>query len=706
MIDLHLNPQQKEAVEYDEGHLLVLAGAGSGKTRVLTAKIARLLREGTVKPGNILAMTFTNKAAREMGRRVSEMLGGRDLPRMGTFHSTCLWFLRREASRLGYVDNSTVYDGSDQKALLRKLLKKLSLSGGITVSAALSWISEKKSDLVSPEQALLEAVTGRQEAMANVYAVYQKTLSENRAFDFDDLLTCTLEGLRQNNDIREYYRSKFLRILVDEYQDTNLVQHLILKTLAGDSTCVTVVGDDDQAIYGWRGARVSNILDFPKDFPGARIVRLETNYRSTGSILRAADVLVSNNSNRHGKTLIPVLEMGEPVRVQPVASPSDEAEWSVRTALAFQASGTPLSRMAVLYRTNAQSREFEAACRRCGVAYEVVGAQRFFEREEIKDLVSYLRILVNPRDGESLARIINKPARGVGRKGEESFFQNFYREGVDCLTALARASDWPGITQRGAAALKELGAFLAGAARMVSRGDPAGEIVDHLLLSTGLQEQYNPEDPVEQSKLENIEEFRRFVAQYDVENSRGGLAGFLAEQCLLTSQDSYSEEGLALMTLHCAKGLEFDIVFIAGLEEGLLPHIRQNESAPSDLEEERRLLYVGMTRARTTLFLTTCMTRAMQGRYHCGPSRFLAEIAPALAEPQAPRPAMPCPTEPEGFKRGDVIRHPRYGRGMVLSARRRGAEWELSIDFGFDEPKTILTGYVPLTKERGRASQG
>lgn len=706
MIDLPLNPQQKEAVEYDEGNLLVLAGAGSGKTRVLTAKIARLLREGTVKPSGILAMTFTNKAAREMGRRVSEMLDGRDLPRMGTFHSTCLWFLRREATRLGYPDNCTVYDGSDQKALLRKLLKKLSLPGGITVSAAISWISRKKSDLVSPEQALSEASTGRQESMANVYAAYQKVLAENRAFDFDDLLTYTLDALRQNNDIREYYRSKFRRILVDEYQDTNLVQHMILKTLAGDSTRVTVVGDDDQAIYGWRGARVSNILDFPEDFPGTKIVRLETNYRSTGNILRAADILVANNRNRHGKTLVPVLEMGEPVSVQPVASPSDEAEWSVRTALAFQSSGIPLSRMAVLYRTNAQSREFEAACRRCGVAYEVVGAQRFFEREEIKDLVSYLRLLVNPRDGESLSRIINKPARGVGRKGEESFFQNLYREGIDCLTALSRAPEWPGITRQGGAALRELGKMLSGAARMVSRGDPAGEIVDSVLLSAGLAEQYNPDDASEQSKLENIEEFRRFVAQYDVENPRGGLPGFLAEQCLLTSQDSYSEQGLALMTLHCAKGLEFDVVFIAGLEEGLLPHIRQNESAPSDLEEERRLLYVGMTRARTNLFLTTCMCRAMQGRYHGGPSRFLREIAPAVSAPQPRAQSMPCPTESGGYARGDVIRHPRYGRGMVLEARRRGPEWELSIDFGFDEPKTILTGYVPLTKERGRAAEG
>lgn len=706
MIDLQLNPRQKEAVEYDEGHLLVLAGAGSGKTRVLTAKIARLLREGTVKPSAILAMTFTNKAAREMGRRVSDMLGGRDLPRMGTFHSTCLWFLRREADRLGYAHDCTVYDGSDQKALLRKLLKKMSLPGGISASAALSWISGKKGELVTPARALEEAATGRQESLANVYAAYQNALHDNRAFDFDDLLTYTLDALCQNSDIREYYRSRFLRILVDEYQDTNLVQHLILKALAGESTLVTVVGDDDQAIYGWRGARVSNILDFPADFPGTKIVRLETNYRSTGNILRSADMLVAHNTNRHGKTLVPVLEMGEPVRVQPVASPADEAEWSVRTALAFQSSGTPLSRMAVLYRTNAQSREFEAACRRCGVAYEVVGAQRFFEREEIKDLVSYLRVLVNPRDGESLSRIINKPARGVGKKGGESFFLNLYREGVDCLTALSRAPGWPGITRQGGAALRELGTVLEGAALMVSRGDPAGEIVDSILLSTGLEEQYNPEDASEQSKLENIAEFRRFVAQYDLENPRGGLPGFLAEQCLLTSQDSYSEEGLALMTLHCAKGLEFDVVFIAGLEEGLLPHIRQNESAPSDLEEERRLLYVGMTRARTNLFLTTCMSRAMQGRYHGGPSRFLREIAPSIASPAVVRPSMPCPTEPGGFRRGEVIRHPRYGRGMVLSARRRGQEWELSIDFGFDEPKTILTGYVPIVKEGGRASKG
>ncbi len=321
MNDLHLNPEQKEAVEYDDGHLLVLAGAGSGKTRVLTAKIARLLREGTVKPGNILAMTFTNKAAREMGRRVDEMLGGRDLPRMGTFHSTCLWFLRREAGRLGYGDNCTVYDGSDQKSIIRKLLKNMSLPGGITVSAALSWISGKKSDLLSPGEALEEAATVRQEALARVYDSYQRILAENRAFDFDDLLTYTLKGLRQNSDIGDYYRSKFLRILVDEYQDTNLVQHEILKTLAGGSTHVTVVGDDDQAIYGWRGARVSNILDFPKDFPGTKIVRLETNYRSTGNILKAADILVTHNLGRHGKTLRSVQETGEPVKVQPVASP-------------------------------------------------------------------------------------------------------------------------------------------------------------------------------------------------------------------------------------------------------------------------------------------------------------------------------------------------------------------------------------------------
>ncbi len=315
--------------------------------------------------------------------------------------------------------------------------------------------------------------------------------------------------------------------------------------------------------------------------------------------------------------------------------------------------------------------------------------------------MSFLRVIVNPRDGESLYRVINKPPRGVGGKGTESFFSQASLAGGDYLSALSNAHSWPGITQRGAAALGELGASLRKAAGMVSSGDPAGEIIDLVLLETGLQKQYNPDDVADQSRLENIEELRRFAAQYDIGQPHGGLPGFLAEQSLLTTQDAYSEEGIALMTLHCAKGLEFDVVFIAGLEEGLLPHIRRNESAPSDLEEERRLLYVGMTRARKRLFLTSCLARMQQGGFRCGPSRFLNEIAPVLSESPAPRPVMPCPTQPEGYKRGEVIRHPRYGRGMVLSARRRGDEWELSIDFGFDEPKTILTGYVPLSKEGG-----
>ncbi len=699
MIGLHLNPEQREAVEYDDGHLLVLAGAGSGKTRVLTAKIVWLLEQGRVGPGSILAMTFTNKAAMEMGRRVAGILDGSRLPRMGTFHSTCLWFLRREAGRLGHSENCTVYDGSDQKTLMRRILRNMPRVPGVTPSSAISWISGRKSELVSPGEALEEASTPRQEALANIYAEYQKILADNRAFDFDDLLTFTLDGLRQNSDILKYYRSKFLRILVDEYQDTNLVQHEILRTLAGDSTLVTVVGDDDQAIYGWRGARVSNMLDFPRDFQGTRMIRLETNYRSTRNILKAADSLVAHNVGRHGKTLRAVLDDGEPVRVQTLASASDEAEWAVRTALSENASGTDLASIAILYRTNAQSREFEAACRRCGVPYEVVGAQRFFEREEIKDLVCYLRLVVNPRDSESLARVINKPARGVGQKGAESFFRHACIHGLNPLEALQKADSCPGITGRGAAALVELGRELQSASAMMFRGDPAGRIVDHVLEATGLQLQYDPGDVAEQSRLENLEEFRRFAAQFDVENPRGGLAGFLAEQSLLTTQDTYSESGMALMTLHCAKGLEFDVVFVAGLEEGLLPHIRQNESVPADLEEERRLLYVGMTRARRRLYLTTCLHRAQQGRYRCGPSRFLDEIAAALPRPPAERPSLPCPTEPGGFSRGEVVRHPRYGRGMVLSARRRGDEWELSIDFGFDEPKTILTGYVPIVKE-------
>jgi DNA helicase-2/ATP-dependent DNA helicase PcrA len=699
MIEPQLNPEQREAVEYDDGHLLVLAGAGSGKTRVLTSKIVHLLRTGTVKPGNVLAMTFTNKAAAEMEGRVASMLAATRLPRMGTFHSVCLWMLRREAPRLGLLDSFSIYDRDDQKSLVRKILRDMGQPPGVTVSAALSWISTVKSDDSEDGPSGEGAGNPWRETMTEVHQAYRRALEENGALDFDDLLTYTRRALCQNADIGDYYRSRFTRILVDEYQDTNLVQHRILRALAGEDARVTVVGDDDQAIYGWRGARVSNILEFPSDFPGTRIIRLETNYRSTGGILRAAGTLVANNRSRHGKTLKPVNEEGEPVEVVPAATPTHEARWIVDSAEDFRASGIPLERIAVLYRTNAQSRELEAACRLGDVRYEVVGAQRFFEREEIKDLVSYLRVVVNPGDGESMSRIINKPARGVGEKSAAVFFGQARSRGLDYISALASATRMPGINPRGAAALERLGETLGKASEMVARGDPAGEIVDMVLLETGLAEQYGSGDVTDQARLENLEEFRRFAAQYDLERPRGGLTGFLMEQSLMTTQDSYSGQGLALMTLHCAKGLEFDVVFIAGLEEGLLPHIRRGERGPGDLEEERRLLYVGMTRARKRLFLTTCASRAARGGFGGGPSRFLAEIAPALPRRDSPPAAMPGDPPPEeDFRRGEIIGHPRYGRGMILSARRRSGEWELTIDFGFDEPKTILTGYVPIQR--------
>lgn len=705
MEKMNLNPEQEEAVKYDGGHLLVLAGAGSGKTRVLTFKIAYLLRTGEVAPENILAMTFTNKAAREMRNRVAAAVEPERMPRMGTFHSTCLWLLRREADRLQRPATFTIYDGSDQKTLMKKLLKAMPLPGGITPASALSWISGRKGELIFPGDLADQGVTPRQEAMIEIYKAYEEALKRNNALDFDDMLTHTLRALRQNDDISSHYRTRFRRILVDEYQDTNLVQHEILKTLAGPGTRVTVVGDDDQSIYGWRGARVSNILEFPRDFPGAKMIRLETNYRSTGNILSAASKLVSHNLGRHGKSLRPVMETGEPVSLQFSASPAEEALWIVRAAGAFHESGIPLNRIAVLYRTNAQSREFESACRSRGIPYEVVGAQRFFEREEVKDAVSYLRVVVNPRDYESLSRVINKPARGVGRKGAESFFHHAFARGVDGVEALLGAGSCPGVTPRGRTALEALGACLAAAAEMVSRGASSAELIDHVFRGTGLREQYDSGDVTELSRLENLEELGRSAAGYDRSNPSGGLPGFLMEQSLLTTQDAYDEKGLALMTLHCAKGLEFDVVFIAGLEEGLLPHIRQDRSAPDDLEEERRLLYVGMTRARKRLFLTSCLTRPHQGRFHRGRSRFLEEIDPVLAtahDHRKPRePWFPCGTGPEGYRKGEVVRHPRYGRGLILLARRRGEEWELTMDFGCDEPKTILTGYVPLVKETG-----
>ncbi len=716
--DVTLNVDQKEAVQHNSSHLLVLAGAGSGKTRVLTAKIAQIIDTGLAKPWQILAMTFTNKAAGEMRERIYAQLNDASIRlRMGTFHSVCAWILRREARSLGFPENFSIYDGDDQKTLLRRILKTAELPMKVTLGAVRGYISNSKNDLITVEEALSGASTPYQESLAIVYRDYDKELQKCGAFDFDDLLTQVLMALRQNDDTGKYYKNMFTRILVDEYQDTNKVQNEILKELCGDDTFVTVVGDDDQSIYGWRGARVENILEFPQNYPNVKTIRLETNYRSTGNILLASSALVKHNRKRHGKTLRPVLGAGEKVQVRQTVTPDDEAHFILSAARDLNSDGIPWNEIAVLFRTNAQSRPLETMCRRLRIPYEVVGTVRFFERTEIKDIVSYLRIIINPMDTGSFRRVLNKPTRGVGAKGQLSFFSWASENGIDSVTALEKCSSIPGLSRKAQALLETLGRNLRSCMDGVASGDTASDIVDRVIDFTGLLDLYGTGEVADDTRLENIRELRSYAAEYDSRSPEGGLPGFLAEQSLLSSSDSYSgDDKLVLMTLHSAKGLEFDCVFVSGLEEGMLPYIRPQEYSPKDLEEERRLLYVGMTRARKRLFLTWCSNRPRPGSFPIGPSRFLSEVSDDekhdnhLPRLQIEKPVPSAVDSPahsaSSYSRGNLVKHPRYGKGVVVSARRRGSEWELKINFGFDEAKTLLTGYVPIPvlKEKAHRS--
>ncbi|MCD4708380.1 MAG: UvrD-helicase domain-containing protein [Candidatus Sabulitectum sp.] len=716
--DITLNKDQQEAVQYNSGHLLVLAGAGSGKTRVLTAKIVRIIDTGIARPWQILAMTFTNKAAGEMRERIYKQLNDDNIRlRMGTFHSVCAWILRREARTLGFSENFSIYDGDDQKTLIRRILKTAELPVKLTPGAAKGYISDSKNNLVTVEEALSSASTPYQESLAVVYQNYDKELHKCGAFDFDDLLTQVLLAMRQNSDTKKHYENMFTRILVDEYQDTNRVQNEILKEFTGENTVVTVVGDDDQSIYGWRGARVENILQFPQEYPDVKTVRLETNYRSTGNILQAASSLVKHNRSRHGKTLYPVLGPGEKVQVSQAATPDDEAHFILSTARDLNSDGMPWNEIAVLFRTNAQSRPLETMCRRMRIPYEVVGTVRFFERAEIKDIVSYLRVIINPTDAGSFRRVLNKPTRGVGAKGQLNFFQWAEQNATDVVTTLEKSASISGIARRGQIILEALGRNLRSCMDGVNAGDTASEIVDRVIDFTGIRDLYSTGEVADETRLENIRELRSYAAEYDGRNPEGGLPGFLAEQSLLSSSDTYSgDEKLVLMTLHSAKGLEFDCVFVSGLEEGMLPYIRPQEYSPKDLEEERRLLYVGMTRARKRLFLTWCTNRLRPGSFSRGPSRFLTEVADDdqhdthMPQNQSQEPSLTPVDAPahsaSTYSRGNLVKHPRYGKGVVVSAKRRGSEWELKINFGFDEPKTLLTGYVPIPvlKEKAQRS--
>ncbi|MGH9505984.1 MAG: ATP-dependent helicase [Terriglobales bacterium] len=743
-----LNPRQAEAVETTEGALLVLAGAGSGKTRVITRRIAHLVRQRRAPAPAILAMTFTNKAAAEMSQRVSALLGGGERPVVSTFHSFCVRVLRASYDAIGGPRNFTIYADDEQLALIKSLLKQLGLDDKrFTPRSVLAKISHAKNHGWDARQMLEESSDPKTERVAAVYDRYQHALRQAQALDFDDLLLETERLLRQSTAVAERLNERFHYIHVDEYQDTNRPQYHLLRLLTRRGN-VCVVGDEDQSIYSWRGADLRNILDFERDFPAAKVVRLEQNYRSTRNILDAASAVVANNLERKGKTLW--TESGAGVRIghYAAADGEEEALWVANEIRRYLAAA-PEGHAAVLYRTNAQSRPFEEALRRNNIPYRLVGGFSFYERAEVKDLLAYLKAAVHLEDSISLLRIINTPPRGIGRASLDAIEQAALSRGGALwagLEAVAAAGASVGLTPRAAAAAAEFHALMLELAARAAGGATARDLLAAVLERTGYARLYAQEDtPEAQARVENMDELLNAAA--DSAERGETLLEFLDHAALISDQDDFDAAAqVTLMSLHAAKGLEFPLVFLAGLEDGLFPHSRAAAS-PRELEEERRLCYVGMTRARERLVLSRARFRR---RYGGGSleatvaSRFLREVPAALLEDLSPRAAAaPLPAReedvpahpaghvyvadgfdqslpgwstarrtaaagrpqtgpaagPGGLKLGARVRHARFGAGTVLRIEGEGVDRKLTVSFpGYGLKKMVerFAGLEPV----------
>lgn len=631
-----LNPRQREAVIHTEGPLLALAGAGSGKTRVLTCKVAYLVREKGVPPGAILALTFTNKAAREMKMRLENLLQPGYVPHwVSTFHSACVRILRTEIENLGYGRNFVIYDDADQRTLLRNCLRECNFDEKKFAPQALAAkIGRAKNNLQDPRKFKQSAENYFEEQTARVYELYQERLQKQNALDFDDLLMQTVKLFQEQDKVLQRYQRKFRYILVDEYQDTNHAQYVIVKMLADEHRNLCVVGDDDQSIYGWRGADIRNILDFERDYPEAKVIRLEQNYRSTQVILDAANAVIGQNSGRKPKKLWTESSGGELVGC---CCAYNEREEAFKVASQIKelviTEGRSYADFAVFYRTHAQSRVLEDVFLREGIPYEIVGGMKFYERREIKDLLAYLRVIINPADDTSLERIINVPRRGIGERTLGKIAEQASARELSLLAVLEEG-DFSGISARAVNKLKEFVEMVTGWREAACQLNMT-ELTKKILGESGYWEQLKTEATFEaQVRMENLEEFLSVTQEYDRENEEASLNGFLEEISLQTNLDSLKEEGqqVVLMTLHTAKGLEFPVVFLVGMEEGVFPLMRALD-APEELEEERRLCYVGMTRAEKRLFLTWAQQRTLYGKTVSNlPSRFLKEIPQDLCK--------------------------------------------------------------------------
>ena len=632
-----LNPMQREAVFTTEGPLLVLAGAGSGKTRALTHRVAYLIEEKGVKPWNILAITFTNKAAGEMRERVNQLVDfGADSVWVSTFHSLCVRILRRFIENLGYTTDFSIYDSDDTKTLMKQIFKDLEVNQKVLKErGVLGVISSAKNEMISPEEFLLSAKAdgdSRLQRIGELYMEYQKRLKKNNALDFDDLLVKTVELFQAKQEVLEYYQDRFRYIMVDEYQDTNTVQFKLVSLLAAKYRNICVVGDDDQSIYRFRGANIKNILSFEETFPGAKVIKLEQNYRSTKMILDSANEVIKNNAGRKDKTLWTENEVGERPVFREFGSSFDEAEWVVRDIVK---KGGPWKDYAILYRTNAQSRLFEEKCIAYNLPYRLVGGVNFYQRKEIKDILCYLKTIANGRDDLAVQRIINVPKRGIGAMSVARVNMFAMENDMSFYEALERVQAVPGI---GKAALK-IGVFtdqIGEFRKMLREEKTIKDVIEAVLEKTGYREELKEEGEVEaESRLENIEELINKAVSYWESADEPSLSEFLEEVALVADIDSMdeSEDRIILMTLHSAKGLEFPYVYLVGMEDGLFPSMMSLMEGPEALEEERRLCYVGITRAEKRLTLTAAKSRMVKGEMqYARTSRFINEIPDACLE--------------------------------------------------------------------------
>ncbi|MFC4734956.1 DNA helicase PcrA [Bacillus daqingensis] len=734
-----LNPEQQEAVRHHEGPLLIMAGAGSGKTRVLTHRIAYLISEKGIPNWSILAITFTNKAAREMKDRVASIIGGgAEEMWISTFHSMCVRILRRDIDRIGYNRNFTILDSGDQQTVLKRIIKELNLDPKkFDHRAMLGSISSAKNELKTAEQFGKQANGFYEETVYEVYKRYEKELKKNQSLDFDDLIMVTIRLFEQVPEVLEYYQRRFRYVMVDEYQDTNRAQYKLVKLIADRHKNLCVVGDSDQSIYRWRGADIQNILSFEKDYDDAKVVMLEQNYRSTKRILNAANAVIERNPNRKKKNLWTENVDGEKITLYEADNEHAEARYVVGLMKDYIDSGKyKPSEIAVLYRTNAQSRVMEELLVKSSMSYTIVGGTKFYDRKEIKDLLAYLRLISNPDDDISFRRIVNVPKRGIGAASVDKLAGYAAYHDLSLYQAVQEV-DQAGLSARAVKTLREFAAQLRGWVEM-QEYLPVMELVEEMLEKTGYRDMLKQDKSLEsEARLENIDEFLTVAKEFEEASDDKTLTAFLTDLALIADIDQVdndeekSEDKSLLMTLHSAKGLEFPVVFLIGLEEGVFPHSR-SLMEEMEMEEERRLAYVGITRAEERLYISRAKMRTLYGRTNMNPpSRFLQELPQELlhregASPEVPwsggstsarsgsgmsrrpapkprKPARPQPAATGGssfsWSVGDKAAHKKWGTGTVVSLKGSGDDVELDIAFPQVGVKRLFAKFAPITKE-------